>query len=77
MRDLDPKSNTYCPSGIITTLSYTPDADERELRGVHMGKCCTDGKVWAYHVDKGWYVANSKLLDLWNRGHGYDACKEK
>lgn len=76
-RDPDPKSNSHCPSGIITTLSGSPDATTPEMRGVHMGKCCKDGKVWAYHVDKGWYPADIKLLGIWNQGHGYDACKEK
>jgi hypothetical protein len=76
-RDPDPKSNSHCPSGIITTLSGTPAATTPEMRGVHIGKCCKDGKVWAYHVDKGWYPADLQLLAIWNQGHGYDTCKSK
>ena len=83
----DPKSNRSCVSGIAITQSYSPDFDPaagpqkdlRVLRQVHMGKCCADGRVWAYEVDRGWFPAEGKDRAVWESEaeSRYDPCALK
>jgi hypothetical protein len=73
----DPKSNPACPSGIVTTQSYSPASAGDTMRQVHIGQCCADLRVWAYEVDRGWFPAEVEQLRVWNEDAGarYDACK--
>jgi len=48
----DKSSNPKCPSGIDITMSWNPPATTGGFRSVHMGKCCPDGVVWSYEVDR-------------------------
>jgi hypothetical protein len=75
-RDPDPGSNPACSGTLTTTLSMSSGADDERVRGVHMGTCCADGRVWSYHLDRGWYTPTETELAIWNKGHGYDPCKQ-
>jgi hypothetical protein len=70
----DPKSNPHCPSGIVTVASWTIDSPLVKLRGVHMGMCCPDKKVWAYHADRGWFVPDADQLRAFQEGKPRDFC---
>jgi hypothetical protein len=75
-RDPDPQSNPACSGPIETTLSWGLESTDPLLRGVHMGKCCGDGSVWSYQVDRGWYRPTESELAQWNEDDGrYDPCR--
>jgi hypothetical protein len=69
-QDPDPRSNPACLEPITTTLRVGPDADDVPVRGVHMGRCCRDGRVWSYHVDRGWYRPTEAEMVLWKQQQG-------
>jgi hypothetical protein len=83
----DPMSNPQCPTGVVITLSYSPDfspaaSGQRDLRlrrQVHLGKCCTDGRLWAYEADRGWFPAEPEPAALWESQaeSRYDPCKAR
>jgi hypothetical protein len=69
----DPKSNPQCATGVVITQSYDPDfnpAASRQLdlrlrRQVHLGKCCKDGRLWAYEGGRGWFPADPEHAAVW------------
>ena len=78
-------SNARCQSDIRITMSWDPtysaglDGPPRPPRQIHMGKCCSDGRVWSYEVDRGWYVPTTADLARWNHEPEgrYDPCAPK
>lgn len=75
----DPKSNPQCASGIETTMSWSTDAPQQEMRGIHMGRCCSSNVVWAYHADRGWFQPDQSQLSAWEKSSetASNPCKEK
>jgi hypothetical protein len=69
-------SNPECRSGIEIVLTQHRDRPDGRPRMIHMGQCCSDQRVWAYEVDRGWYLPDAPERAAWDQelDGRYDAC---
>ncbi len=78
-KDPDPFSNPQCKSGIRTIVYWDLDFPLASLQGIHMGKCCLDSRVWAYHADRGWFNPGTNELAAWTEStqRTWNPCETK
>lgn len=54
-----------CRSGVeLEGAVGPPQPPDSPERFVHLGKCRRDGVWWAYEADRGWYRADSSLVEM-------------
>ena len=62
----DPSSNPQCLTSIEIVLGLHREFPDGSPRIIHMGKCCSDGQVWSYETDRGWYLPDEEQWAVWN-----------